>query len=606
MKNNLQMFFMAGTLLLLLGGCVLVSGPGDSNDGSSSENASSGDEVSDLPAVERVEKVTLSVEDYRLRDNSSVYEDDDEDSVITMYLTVREGNSAEHTDHTWTEVNTYSKYWYEDRNIEQYAVEGILQVGDENGPLPGEVGYGENTPNAIVKIRGQTSSQREQKNYKIELKEGKGEWRNQRTINLNKHIGEGLRFRNKLAYDLMKDVPQMMAARTQFVHLYVKDETEGGSGIFEDYGLYTQVEQINGRYLKTHGLDNNGQLYKNEFFEFLRYEDAIKLATDPTYDLDAFETYLEVKGSTDHSKLIEMLEDVNDYSIPIEDTVEKWFDTENLFYWMGFQILMGNEDTNARNYFLYSPLNLDKFYIISWDNDSSLTALEDLMYGRNGFAGSWEAGISNYWGNILFQRMYKVQEYRDGLTQAIETLRSQYLTKEKVNRLVNTYRNVVKPYVYSMPDILYAPLTPEQYEQVADHLADEIEENYQAYLESLEKPLPFYIGVPTVANGKLQLIWDPSYDFDNEEIFYNVEVASDYLFENVLFSQHNLRVPEAEMDLLSEGQYFIRVRSTNASGKTQDAFDYYALDNGSKVYATQCFYVLADGTIEQDIFVEGE
>ena len=599
MKTNLQLFFLFGALLLLLGGSALVSVPAGGDGSPSSEDAASGEEASGPPASESVEKVTLSVEDYRLRDNKSVYEDDEEDSVVTMYLTVREGNPAEHTDHTWTEVNTYSKYWYEERDLEQYAVEGILQVGDENGPLPGEVGYGENVPNAIVKIRGQTSTKREQKNYKIELKEGKGEWRDQRTINLNKHGGEGLRFRNKLAYDLMKEIPQMMSARTQFVHLYVKDETKGGSGVFEDYGLYTQVEQINGRYLKTHGLDNNGQLYKNEFFEFLRYEDAIKLATDPTFDLDAFETYLEVKGNTDHSKLIEMLEDVNDYSVPIEDTVEKWFDTENLFYWMGFQILMGNEDTNARNYFLYSPLNLDKFYIISWDNDASLTALEDPIHGMNGFAGSWEAGISNYWGNILFQRMYKVKEYRDGLTQAIETLRSQYLTKEKVNRLVDTYCDVVKPYVYSMPDLLYAPLTPEQYEQIADHLADEIWENYQAYLESLEKPLPFYIGVPTVENGKLRFVWDASYDFDNEEITYNVEVASDYLFENILFSQQDLRVPETEMDILPEGQYFIRVRSTNESGKTQDAFDYYALDSGSKVYATKCFYILTDGTIAE-------
>ena len=230
--------------------------------------------------------------------------------------------------------------------------EAILQVGDENGPLQGEVGYGEIVPNATVKIRGQSSTERVQKNYKIELKEGKGEWRGQRTINLNKHGGEGLRYRNKLAYDLMKDIPQMMAARTQFVHLYVKDETAGGSGVFEDYGLYTQVEQMNKTYLKTHGLDNNGHMYKIEFFEFMRYEDAIKLATDPTYDVDRFEDYLEIKGDDDHSKLIAMLEDVNDYSIPIEETVEKWFDTENIFYWMGFHILMGNEDTQSRNYYL--------------------------------------------------------------------------------------------------------------------------------------------------------------------------------------------------------------------------------------------------------------
>ena len=51
-------------------------------------------------------KETASLEDFHLRDKAAVYEDDDEDSLVTMYLTVREGNSAENTDHTWTEINT--------------------------------------------------------------------------------------------------------------------------------------------------------------------------------------------------------------------------------------------------------------------------------------------------------------------------------------------------------------------------------------------------------------------------------------------------------------------------------------------------------------------
>ena len=96
--------------------------------------------------------------------------------------------------------------------------------------------------------------------------------------------------------------------------------------------------------------------------------------------------------------MIAMLEDVNDYSIPIEETVEKWFDTENIFYWMGFHILMGNEDTQSRNYYLYSPLNMDKFYFISWDNDGMLNAQEEEVRGVQGHRGSWEDGIGNYWG----------------------------------------------------------------------------------------------------------------------------------------------------------------------------------------------------------------
>ncbi len=604
MRNNLQLFVLIAALLTLLGGCALTGGTNGESSETSVQEAS--DTTSDpVPSSEPVEKVTASVEDYQLRDNDAVYEDDDEDSIVTMYLTVRKGNSAENTDHTWTEVNTYSKYWYEENNINQYAVEGILQIGDENGPIPGELGYGETVPNTIVKIRGQTSTMRNQKNYKIEIKDGKGEWRGQQTINLNKHVSEGTRFINKLAYDLMKDIPEMMSARTQFVHLYVKDETEGINNVFEDYGLYTQVEQINKRYLKTHGLDSNGQLYKAEFFEFFRYEDAIKLSTDPTYDLDVFEDYLEVKGDSDHTKLIEMLEDVNDYSIPIEDTVEKWFDTENLFYWMGFHILMGNVDTQSRNYYLYSPLNVNKFYFISWDNDGSFNSLQDELRGQVSSEGSWMYGISNYWGNVLYQRLFKNEDYRNQLTQTMDILRTQYLTEDKINSLINMYRYVVKPYVYSMPDIIYAPFTEEEYESMANGIAGEIEKNYNTYLLSLEKPMPFYIGTPELIDGNLQFIWDAAYDFDNEDITYSVEIASDYLFQNVLYSQLNQRIPQIEISPLPAGQYFVRIRATNESGQTQDAFDYYNID-GRRIWGTRCFYVLPDGSIGVDTYAEDE
>ena len=171
MKDRVKWLIIMGMGVLLLSGCA-----------ESSEQPA--DETETETANENyVEKETATLEDYHLRDKVSVYEEDEEGSIVTMYLTVREGNSAENTNHTWTEVNTYSKYWYEENNIPQYAVEGILQIGDENGPQAGEVGYGETVPNAIIKIRGQTSTRREQKNYKIELKDGNAEGRAQRTIN---------------------------------------------------------------------------------------------------------------------------------------------------------------------------------------------------------------------------------------------------------------------------------------------------------------------------------------------------------------------------------------------------------------------------------------
>ena len=54
--------------------------------------------------------------------------------------------------------------------VERYQAAALLQVGDEDGPQQGAVGYGETAPNATVQVRGQTSSEYAQKNYKIELK----------------------------------------------------------------------------------------------------------------------------------------------------------------------------------------------------------------------------------------------------------------------------------------------------------------------------------------------------------------------------------------------------------------------------------------------------
>ena len=581
--------------LSLCGGCTLEKAGNSSQDQTVQE-----DNETEQVKAEKAEKEEIN--EIHLRDKDSLYENDDDTSVVTMYLTVSKGNSSENTYHKWKEINSYSVYDYEDMGVERYQVAGLLQVGDENGPTQGEVGYGESVPNATVQIRGQTSSQNAQKNYKIELKKNKGTWRGQRTINLNKHMTEGMRLRNKLAYDLIWGIPQMVGLRTQFVHLYVKDFTEESGGKFEDYGIYTQVEQLNKTALKSHGLDSNGQLYKINSFEFYRYEDIIKKEDDAGYDKTAFEKMLEIKGDSDHTKLIDMLTDLNDYSIGIEDVLKEHFDEENIVYWMAFQILMGNVDTQNRNVYLYSPLNSDIWYFIAWDNDGCLMRPE---YELRNFSdqNSWEKGISNYWGNVLFQRCLKSRSFREKLNDAILELR-EYLNKDMLISKIESYKNVLKPYLYSMPDAEYEPLTSEQYDQIAASLPDEIEKNYQLYLESLETPMPFYIGVPTIDGDKLKFNWDVSYDLDAEDITYSVEVARDYLFQDVIYHNTTLTVPETEMDLPEAGQYFVRIRATNTSGKTQDAFDYYVTDEG-KHYGMKCFYITEDSTVEEDNYEEG-
>ena len=109
-------------------------------------------------------------DDLALQDNPAVYKDDDPDSVVTMYLTVRIGNASDNSDHTWEEVNKFTKWIYSTKGKEIVVVgkaEAIVQFGDETGPLSGELGYNAVLPNATIQIRGASSSLMPQKSWML-------------------------------------------------------------------------------------------------------------------------------------------------------------------------------------------------------------------------------------------------------------------------------------------------------------------------------------------------------------------------------------------------------------------------------------------------------
>lgn len=564
--------------------------------------AACGQEETSNQSLSNQEKtVEFAENNYHLRDKGLLYQEDPQ-SVKTLYLTIKSGDAAENTNHTWEEINTYSVYDYEKWGLPRYQVAALLQAGDDTGPLAGELGYSETVPNATVQVRGQTSSRNQQKNYKIKLKRNKGSWQGQRTINLNKHQTDGLRFRNKLAYDLIRGIPQLIGLRTQFVHLYVKDENGSEPDKFVDYGLYTQVEQLNGSGLKAHGLDSNAQLYKVNFFEFLLYEDTIKLEDDPDFDRVAFEKLLEIKGDRDHHKLIEMLQAVNDLDRPIDQTLDTYFDRENLTYWLAFQILIGNTDTQSRNVYLYSPQNSQRWYFIPWDHDSAFFKKE---YEIEKFAGktSWESGISNYWGNRLFQRALKSATFRQELDDAIQDLKGK-LNPDYLSQEVAKYQETVKPYVTKEPDSTHLGLTPSQYDEVAAAIPKEIESNYQDYLDSLKKPMPFFIGIPEKdENGKLKVRWDAAYDLNGQKITYKVEVAKDFEFKEIIHTEEGITLSETVLDMPEKGHYFARVTATNEAGETRHAFDYYVTEVG-KHFGVKSFFIQSNGKISEDVYEE--
>lgn len=537
------------------------------------------------------------VDELPLQDNQEIYQFDDPDSIVTLYVTVRLGNPAENSNYTWAEVNAFDKWIYGSKSADLVVgkAEALVQFGDESGPLPGELGYGEFVPNATIQIRGASTSAMPQKSYKIELFPGAGQWRGQSTIALNKHIFDYTRVRNKLNYDLMKQIPGLVSLRTQFVHLYVKDETvpEPGQN-FVDYGLFTQIEQINRQFLENHLLDRNGQLYKATSFEFYRYPDEIRLADESRYDEAAFSNILEIKfDAKDHSKLIQMLDNVNDYSLPIEQTLEKYFDPENYFTWMAFNILVGNIDTQNQNFYLYSPHHSNKWYFLPWDYDDALSRLrrDEFEYPNQ----HWETGIANYWGGVLHNRVLRSEKYRAMLDDKINEL-MKFLTPERIDLMLQIYRPVVEPYIYRDPDRIYID-HPEYFARQYELIPSEVQNNYALYLESLEQPMPFYLGTPARVENSLQFIWDEAYDFDAENIAYHFEVSTDFDFSNIIYQKDTMNITSVDTEMFPPGDYFWRVIATNESGKTQYPFDAYFDENSPPHDGMKFFTITPDGQV---------
>ena len=150
-----------------------------------------------------------------------------------------------------------------------------------------------------------------------------------------------------------------------------------------------------------------------------------------------------------------MLEDVNNWSIPIDKTFETYFDADNYFTWLAFNILIGNVDTDAQNFYLYSPQNSQKWYFLAWDYDGSLARQEnDLLGGYNYHL--YQKGIANYWGVVLHQRVLALPKYRSKLDARIKELRD-FITAERVEQQMNTYRYAIEPIGLNLPDLLQLP-----------------------------------------------------------------------------------------------------------------------------------------------------
>ncbi len=534
-------------------------------------------------------------ESVSVRDITSLYRNDRE--ARALYITIQQGTEKENTNHSWEDVNAYPLGWYEQQGISPYECEALVQFGNEVGPVMGQFGFGDTVANATVRLSGSRASERPQKSYRVTIKGGAGDVEGMKNFVLTKSFSDPFRFADKLCYELMSESDDLLSARTSFVHLYVRDDSEadGDNGLYVDYGLYTMVEAVNKRYLKNRSLSADCELYKAVDFDFDRHEDVIMQPTEAAYDEARFEALLESKGEPEYTKLIALLEDLQDGEQDIRYLVKRWFREENIYTWLAFQILLDNPDTGTENFYLYSPTGSDTFYIIPWDNDAILRrdyeALRDSDYDPRR-----QQGIFRFRGSLLFRRMMQDRACTNILSEYVTALHESILSPVHVSEKAEELAEMVLPQLYELPDAAFARVTEMNYRRLLERLPEQIDENFYTYYDTLETPWPFHIHAPERTGNRILLSWDASYVMDGT-VRYTVEVDDAWDFLDPVVREEDVADTSLAIGMLKPGQYFLRVQAQTENGYVQCAFENYYTEKKTTARGVYCFYVLEDGSV---------
>ncbi len=442
-----------------------------------------------------------------------------------------------------------------------------------------------------VHLRGHSTRLSPQKSYRITIDKEATPWRGTREVLLNKHPYDLTRVRNRLTFDLLQTLPELRAPKTRFATLRIDGQARG---------FFTQVERIDKAWLASRGLDAKGYLYKAEQFEFGLDESVMKTVGQAGYNKAAFEKVLQIDGREDHGRLQAMLRDVNDEGAPINTVMARHFDRANYLTWLAFNILTGNKDTNSQNFYLYAPQSGGAWQFIPWDFDAAwgLYDQPDFVANPANRLARWQEGPANWWGVRLHRRFMSDTRNRQQLLERMAQLGETFFSANRVRPLLDAYTPVLKKAIAEEPDrsgLPGATTNPDvAWAAEVARLAEVPRTHQSRFIESLQRPMPFFLGQPVVTADGASFTWDVSEDWQGDAVTYDFTLARDGSLQQVVASRRGLATTGYQhVGRLTPGRYYWQVMSRDSANPDQhwqSAFDVLKLGDGQEPLSGAAFF----------------
>lgn len=412
--------------------------------------------------------ISISSGDLVLKENKSIYNGYKPDNFLGVYINVFTTVGENERVYNFSDFDLIAD-WNKDTSPVLNA--NVQFVSKDRLPK----GQPINIPNATIRIRGNPKAA--MKSYRVKFMKGTEGYNGQSVYNLDKNLNDPSRIANKLAHDLIIGLDHMAGFRTSFHEVYIKDDSIKEDTKFYSYGLYTHIEQPNKAYLKTHGLDEKGSIYRAENFYF-QLTQELKNVDDPDYDKEAFENVLSIREGKDHSKLIKMLKDINDESKDFNEVFHTYFNEDNYLTWLSINILLGNADAMSEGFLLYNPSSYPVFFLLPWSFDGIFGWMHD--------EGDMP-DIYDRLNNVVLHRKYLNDDGNiKKLKDRIKELKEDAFSPDKVKALIQYYKPVLLEMMDQYPDNVLSTIPLNELMAYIGQIDERILINYNEFLRKYD------------------------------------------------------------------------------------------------------------------------
>ncbi len=344
-----------------------------------------------------------------------------------------------------------------------------------------------------LRYRGDTARLMPKKCWKLFLP-GSDLFQSQEELNLNADYVDQTLLRSYIGYDLLRraGVPTPQAG---YAPLYIND-------IY--YGLASQVEQIDERFLHRMGIEMHGNLYKPWYGNL----GSLDFIEEPDQRAWWYSYHYPKKtnrdsGMEDMIAFIRLINNTPDDQFPA--AIAEAMDVNEWLDWYAVNILLGNFEMLEKNYYLYHDFSTDRWIILPWDVDLSLG---HNMWGP-GIGGlldteiSWDNPIDSgseeskkidgKW-NHLIDRMMGIPEFRHFHCRRLQELMADQFSPETLFPIIDAAFETIQPWGEADPNrwkpegFQFAAGPAELKTYVANRIQF-LESQFPAFCPSLSPPL---------------------------------------------------------------------------------------------------------------------